>query len=560
LVLKGDAAERHLRKAETEELDKFHRRFALWRRPRASARLQLLRAHQVRRVAVLRAQRRAPWRAASQLLENRLGLGYALEWAFGPCAAGGCPHAATDRAVLPEAAEVLEHATAYSLLSDAHRAFGRGLFALEYDTERKSFRFGITPRWSLNAVWARALEREEADAAKLAAPRAAPRELVAAIRRFAGVTGPDEVTIDWAVATSKEARSYGEWYMQAMAWELPGEWDLDGYTLADFRRLWQTVWVIAQIHAAAHLPAASLGVTRHVRMETWVPVRTSDAWRRFVTDVSGLDVSVVSAIIDDLTYTPRAVNTGPVLRPFIPVDGADVALCLDCVQNSNPEHNLLRAINRAPSRKAAYDQLSSRKEELFLREVTPELQTLRIKHAKPRREIRGLTDIDLLLWQEKTGTLLVVELKWLLPGGDINDVDENDQAFEKAARDQVLPAVQYLRDHVAEVLPRWIPGADASKVRRIEGLIVNKTEAGTGGPAAQSVPVVDWPRFWRHLCKDGPRDLHQVYRWCANRPDRKQRAREFVAGETEVKVGGYTYLLPAFARREAAAPRRARRG
>jgi hypothetical protein len=310
--------------------------------------------------------------------------------------------------------------------------------------------------------------------------------------------------------------------------------------------------VVSEIQTVVHLLAGRLGITRDLCMDSWVPVRHGDDWKCFLTELSGLERSVVSAVVDDLTYDPHIRNADPALQPFVPVGGAGLALCLGCVRASNPERNLLKALNRMPHKQRIYSELSPAKEDLVLAEVIAELASLPLRYATKREVVVGgelVTEIDLLIWHEKTGTLLMVELKWPIGAHDVNEVAEDDRAFERAANEQVVPAMAFLEKHGCDVLAKWIPGTDASKVKHIHGVIVSKTSPGTGKVFSGDVPVVEWLKFRQFLSSDGPRDLRRVHRRCLNPPDRKQMAKELVFDSVEVVVGPYTYVCPGMCHR-----------
>ena len=139
-----------------------------------------------------------------------------------------------------------------------------------------------------------------------------------------------------------------------------------------------------------------------------IMIRPHDIWKELISELSGLSRQICSCIIGDLTLAAGKSQDLHV-SPFVPIGtGQDLAVAPQFPLHSHMEENILRTCSDL--RPAVYQAMSDEKE----RDMLVELKE-RLKH----RDIQGpinmpnpTPDIDLLIKDERSSTLLLCELKW----------------------------------------------------------------------------------------------------------------------------------------------------
>lgn len=183
---------------------------------------------------------------------------------------------------------------------------------------------------------------------------------------------------------------------------------LGAYTLGEFNRFYAALLSVC----SAHEFLCFVWGTRHEMFpfESAVMVRSPQGWIRILAELSGIAADLCQKIICDLTFDPVRLLDFHV-RPFVPLDsaGGNLAVAPQFPLNSRPDENILRVCSIL--RPEVFDAASAHKEVEMLDDLS---------HRCPLHSITGpvvlpspTPDIDLLIADENSATVLVAELKWV---------------------------------------------------------------------------------------------------------------------------------------------------
>ena len=181
---------------------------------------------------------------------------------------------------------------------------------------------------------------------------------------------------------------------------------LGDYTLAEFKQFYAAFLAICAAH---EFLCYVWGQSCHqYPLGSAIMVRSRTAWAALVSELSTITPEKCGSIIDDLSFH-FSHSLDLHVNPFVPLgpDG-NLAVAPQFPLHSQMEENILRACSILRPR--VYDAMSDEKEEDMRLELTR-----RLKH----RDVQGpvmmpkpTPDIDLLVNEEISSTLVIAELKW----------------------------------------------------------------------------------------------------------------------------------------------------
>lgn len=196
-------------------------------------------------------------------------------------------------------------------------------------------------------------------------------------------------------------------------------------------------------------------------------------------EMCSLDESVIRRFVKYLTFGYSMKTPDPALQPIIPL-GSGELIGIPCLLflSSNCERNLLSLQARIES--STFNAMSALFEEAMVQDLLKEIAR-RWPLSKGNVKVRvgrEFEEIDLLVPDPGTRTLLICELRWMLQPGDPREVYNRKQAcWEKV--DQLARKVQWLRARVAGALCTL--GIELVSVDewQVEGVVVIDTFGGT---------------------------------------------------------------------------------
>jgi hypothetical protein len=206
--------------------------------------------------------------------------------------------------------------------------------------------------------------------------------------------------------------------------------ELGGYTMEDFRVF--TASLLALAGAREHLCYAWTTMGHQLPCDDLVLFKTRNEWIHDLSSLSGLSADSLGQMITDLTLKDDNSNCDIYVSPFIPLDdkGDWLAIVPGFIVIGNSEEAILR--NRAAHNKRFSDAASNLKEDETREELRTAFPDMNI--LGPLTLGEGMPDVDLIIEDPKTNTLLIAELKWLQLPLFVRVRDKRNQELLKGTR------------------------------------------------------------------------------------------------------------------------------
>lgn len=324
---------------------------------------------------------------------------------------------------------------------------------------------------------------------------------------------------------------------RANFWSYDSTDSLGNYTFGDLRRFWMCLYTICMLHIAicSKLKAHS------------ILFKTRSQWTEEIANRSGLPQSVVSAILDDLTYVKDLYLKGGAQaeiasQPFFPVGTNQLALSNILVISTDPERNIWQLVSI--KRQSVFSTVESRKEKLWAEStLIPWLLGLGYEawsHIKFTESELISGDVDLFVLDRKSNFALAIELKWLKGQGDLKDLQHINKTLTYAV-DQAMKSIEWLKTIPQQVLQRT--GLTANELRnlRIEPLVVSRNSLGGPSVHGLAVPIIN--EFLMQLTLDEPhrRSLEDLLKIARNRTYLPKLGEHFDLRSWDESYAGITF-------------------
>lgn len=219
--------------------------------------------------------------------------------------------------------------------------------------------------------------------------------------------------------------------------------------------------------------------------------QTEDEWVQDILENSSLEHEQIRIFVRFLTYGNGVSSPDQALQPFVPLGRGLLAVPALAYLSSNVDRNLLTLQARVASR--AFDEQSN----LFEVEMTRNLEEIfrnKWTHVACSRTFTLAAfreELDLLVCEPETKTLLVMELRWILSPADPREVQS-----KKAACQGKVPQVQRKRDAVRANLSQLLSTAFGIQAQddgwQVDAMVV--IEGFGGAPTIDAtVPIIpEW--------------------------------------------------------------------
>jgi hypothetical protein len=218
--------------------------------------------------------------------------------------------------------------------------------------------------------------------------------------------------------------------------------ELGGYTLAVFKEFYSALQAICAIHDYLCFRWMRLG--HPYPFSSGVLVKQKSDWVRLLSNLAGVDSLTTERLIGDLTFYSRRLPDFHVY-PFVPLtDSREIlALVPQFVLNAAPEDNILRTCSYL--RPDAYSLLSNDKEATMRDVLVENLGRFNVGHSIPLPD--GSSEIDLLIEDEASSTVVISELKWYRKPSTYRERLRADERFLDGQHRQLGTIRQFCRDH-----------------------------------------------------------------------------------------------------------------
>jgi hypothetical protein len=222
--------------------------------------------------------------------------------------------------------------------------------------------------------------------------------------------------------------------------------DLGVYTLGTFKRLYAALQSICAIHDFLCFQWGQRTGTYPI--ESAVLVKRRDEWIRLMSLHSGVRPATTEQLLSDLTFYSKRLPDLHVF-PFVPLDERQERLALvpQFILGSSPEDNILRTCSYL--RESSYSLLSDDKAAVMREDLLETLNRFQCDHSIPLPD--GSTDIDLLVEDQQSSTVVIAELKWYRKPSTYRERLRADADFEDGYKRQLATIQEYCRLH-----PAWL--------------------------------------------------------------------------------------------------------
>jgi hypothetical protein len=190
----------------------------------------------------------------------------------------------------------------------------------------------------------------------------------------------------------------------------PGAFQLNGYSLAEFKAVYVGLLILSAIHEYICYPWDKQG--QSIPESSLVMVKKRFQWINRLSSISGVSRTTCDAIVKDLTLRPENRSfTSLCITPLVPLDSRDESLAVA------PQFPLASAVDENALRQFSYTYPA-----LFSGQNTQKEEGMRnhVRSADPGYKVdfsiplpNGSTEIDVLIEDEATSTVVLAELKWL---------------------------------------------------------------------------------------------------------------------------------------------------
>lgn len=233
----------------------------------------------------------------------------------------------------------------------------------------------------------------------------------------------------------------------------PDSLSLGTYTLGQFKQFYAAVLTVCGAHDFLCFRWGQ--VSGVYPFDSAVMVRSMADWVDLLSTLSGVPPGVSASAIADLTFDfGRSVDLH--IHPFVPLDRStmSIALAPPFPLHSAPDENILRVCSQL--RPSAFDVTTAEKQSEMLATLRSRCTRFPIQESMPLPS--PLPDIDLLIADEQSSTVVFAEMKWLrktLRSAEFKDRDA--EALKGIAQLQRIQAfIAANPDHLRSIgkLPR----------------------------------------------------------------------------------------------------------
>jgi len=221
----------------------------------------------------------------------------------------------------------------------------------------------------------------------------------------------------------------------------PDAFQLNGYTLGEFKSFYMALLILCSIHEYICYPFDKPG--QPIPESSLVMVKKRSAWTARLSQISGVPKATCEAIISDLTLDPVAQpGASMCIHPFVPLDGLSLAVAPQFPLASAVDDNILRSFSyRYP---ALFSAQNTEKESVMRQRIKEAALRFWVGYSIELPD--KTTEIDVLLADEASSTVVLAELKWSRkPNRTLEQIDRDKDIAKGLTQLQLIRS--YARKH-----------------------------------------------------------------------------------------------------------------
>jgi hypothetical protein len=273
---------------------------------------------------------------------------------------------------------------------------------------------------------------------------------------------------------------------------VPDQWLFPWGNSPNVHKVFEALQARCLLHLLSiHFSAIRFGI-RGYGLSDVCPLFSKSVLVSELSTVSGINHADVASAINALTYGTDTETPDPALQPLVPLsEGVLLAPTLLILTSNHPRNYLsLHARVNSPSfdRQSELFELgmSSRIEQI----VRNRFSTFRMHTFLPNRKDVG--EVDLVVADNQSKTILLAELRWLLQPGDPREVNNR----MKVCREKVMQLKKKLdaARTIAEPILKMLGIADNGQSWHVLGVVIVDGFIAVG-PESETIPIIPVPIF-----------------------------------------------------------------
>ncbi len=221
----------------------------------------------------------------------------------------------------------------------------------------------------------------------------------------------------------------------------PETFRLNGYSLGEFKSFYIALLILCSIHEYICYPFDKPG--QPIPTSSLVMLKTRSGWTVKLSRISGVHKAVCEAIISDLTLDPTIQRGASMcIHPFVPLDSLVLAVAPQFPLASAVDENILRSFSyRHP---ALFSAQNTEKEAIMRERIKEVAVRFDLNHSIELPD--KTTEIDMLLVDEHSSTVVLAELKWSRkPNRSLERIDRDKEINKGLAQLRLIR--DYARKH-----------------------------------------------------------------------------------------------------------------
>jgi len=259
--------------------------------------------------------------------------------------------------------------------------------------------------------------------------------------------------------------------------------------------------------------------------------------------MSSLQPDRIRSFVDTITYGRNTENPDPALQPIVPIGAGRIAIPCIHVLTSNLERNYLSLQSRTDT--ANFDRQSKVFEAEMIAALLPAIRK-QWPHSWPNVQFSSKStteEIDICCVDSTSRTILLIELRWMIPPGDPREIQNRRRAC-LAKTNQIARKCGHVRMHVAGLLSKLDLPADGGPWV-VRGIVLIEGFGGTRSKLP-SFPIIPTYPFRIGLSKH--KNLAKFHDWIASLVWLPQEGLHFEIVQKSQSYGELELLTPGIAR------------
>ena len=530
------------------EVDLYHREHEAFSYSRATTLLNLLRSFEDGCRFIGTAE--LGLTGSPQIMEtnNRFfldALDTSVKWAYNECKSDDSIDLTSDGRYLIFSFLLLQYAKPYLDICTSFISYSRGYFSASVSNRNITFSVNKPIPAILNADFSLEMEQKyDFDKTslvnKIGKMRGIREELISSI-------STDNGHVDYVITPN--VWNYTKQVLKLqfdLNRELPGDWIIDKYTLDEYCEVWATLATWMMIHTLScmfsGLPGAGLADV--------VVMRSLEEIADFIMSKTGFSQPVIQKIISILVFDWKLKNNDVIYQPIIQLTSTQYALSPHLFLNSNPERNLISIIQKYQN-KTEYSVLTNKRESLMAEQIVSGVNHSEWYIKESVNLPSTLPDIDLLLYDPESNSILLCELKWLNSPDSTSEVYARQDDIDKGVR-QSEATLQYVKENPKDCLSRAFGNQIVSNIdfsdTIISACVVSKNTIRT---SLETIPVINQKQLL-DVCIRCKFNLMQIISSVESRSYLSKLPSRYIETDHKIEYAGYNFFIPVIELRDEA--------